>query len=177
MRISSELDIATILGSSQIFGTLDHIARAAVAAELRPATFATGHLIFARGDLGRELYVVLSGRVRLSVLTIDGRELTFAHANAGEIFGEIAMLDGKARTADATAVEETHTMLLSRSALDGLMSSIPELTQSVIAFVCDRLREADMQLEGVALYRVDVRLARFGRFGATGNTRKGWKSH
>lgn len=159
--MSSQLDVAAILGNSQIFGALDNVARKAVAAELRPVTFAAGHLIFARGDQGQELYVVLSGRVRLSVLSIDGRELTFNHAGAGEIFGEIAMLDGKARTADATAVEETRAMLLGRAALDGLMAAIPELAQSVIAFVCSRLREADLQLEGVALYRIDVRLARF----------------
>ena len=154
-------DITAILGNSQVFGGLDVAARAAVAAKLRPMTFPAGHMIFARGDQGQDLYVVLSGRVRLSILSIDGRELTFTHAGAGEVFGEIAMLDGKARTADATAVEETHAMLLNRSALDELMTTIPELAQSVIAFVCGRLREADMQLEGVALYRIEVRLARF----------------
>ncbi|MGI9475918.1 MAG: Crp/Fnr family transcriptional regulator [Hyphomicrobiaceae bacterium] len=159
--MSSQFDIPALLGSSQIFATLDQATREAVAAKLRPVTFAAGHTIFARGDEGRELYIVLSGRVRLSVLTIDGRELTFSHAAAGAIFGEIAMLDGKARTADATAVEETRVMLLSRSDLDGLMMSTPELVQSVITFVCSRLRDADMQLEGVALHRIEVRLARF----------------
>ncbi len=159
--MSSDLDIPAILGSSQIFGALNEVAREEVAARLRPVTFAAGHLVFARGDQGGELYIVLSGRVRLSVLTIDGRELTFSHAGAGAIFGEIAMLDGKARTADATAVEETRAMLLSRADLDGLMASTPELVQAVIAFVCNRLREADMQLEGVALHRIEVRLARF----------------
>ena len=154
-------DIAAILGRSQVFGTLDGAAREAVAAKLRPMTFPAGHMIFARGDQGQDLYVVLSGRVRLSILSIDGRELTFAHAGAGEVFGEIAMLDGKDRTADATAVEETHAMLLNRNAFDALMATIPELAQSVITFVCGRLREADMQLEGVALYRIEVRLARF----------------
>jgi CRP-like cAMP-binding protein len=107
------------------------------------------------------MYIVLEGRVRLSVLTIDGRELSFAHAGAGAIFGEIAMLDGKARTADATAVVPTKAMTLSRTSLDELMLTSPELVQGVIAFVCHRLREADMQLEGVALHRIEVRLARF----------------
>lgn len=159
--MNSHLDIATILGQSQIFGALDADARAAVAGRLRPVTFPAGHLIFARGDQGEDLYIVLSGRVRLSVLTIDGRELTFTHASEGAIFGEIAMLDGKARTADATTVEETSAMLLSRADLQGLMASTPALVQSVIEFVCNRLREADMQLESVALHRIEVRLARF----------------
>lgn len=156
-----ESDVKAILGSSQIFGALDEAGRDAVAAELKPVSFDAGQSIFARGDQGREMYIVLGGRVRLSVLTIDGRELSFTHAGAGAIFGEIAMLDGKTRTADATAVEKTSAMTLSRSALERLMAASPTLVQSVITFVCHRLREADMQLEGVALHRIEVRLARF----------------
>lgn len=159
--MSSELDITTILGGSQIFGYLDDVALEAVATKLRPIIFPAGNQIFARGDQGEDLYIVLSGRVRLSVLTIDGRELTFTHAGAGSIFGEIAMLDGKSRTADATTVEETSVMLLSRASLEDLMASTPALVQSVVTFLCSRLRQADMQLEGVALHRIEVRLARF----------------
>jgi CRP-like cAMP-binding protein len=61
--------------------------------------FDPSQVIFARGDAGREIYLVVSGRVRLSVLTAEGRELSFAHAEAGAIFGEIAMLDGGPRSA------------------------------------------------------------------------------
>ena len=154
-------DIDAMLAGSQIFGALDESLRSDVAKELRPATFEAGQSIFARGDEGRELYLVRSGRVRLSVLSADGRELSFAHAGAGAIFGEIAMLDGKARTAYATAVERTHVMALNRGALKRLMGSSPELVEVVVTFLCQRLREADMQLEGVALHRIEVRLARF----------------
>lgn len=161
MQTLSKADVNAILAASQIFGSLDEAGRNAVAAELRPVSFAAGQAVFSRGDEGRALFIVLEGRVRLSVLTAEGRELSFTNACAGAIFGEIAMLDGKARTADATAVEKTRALSLDRAALKRLMATSPELVQSVMDFICHRLRAADMQLEGVALHSIEVRLARF----------------
>ena len=159
--MSKTADIGRILEGAQIFSEMDDAAREALAAELRPVTFNAGQAIFSRGDEGRELYLVLAGRVRLSVLTAEGRELSFAHAGEGDIFGEIAMLDGSPRTADATAVKKTQAMSLSRAALDRVVETSPPLAHSIISFLCRRLREADMQLEGVALHRIEVRLARY----------------
>jgi CRP/FNR family cyclic AMP-dependent transcriptional regulator len=159
--MSKTADIGRILEAAQIFSEMDADAREALTAEFRPVTFRAGQAIFSRGDEGRELYIVLSGRVRLSVLTAEGRELSFAHAGEGDIFGEIAMLDGSPRTADATAVNKTQAMSLSRAALDRVIENSPILAHSIISFLCRRLREADMQLEGVALHRIEVRLARY----------------
>ena len=78
--------------------------RKAVAREMRPEAYDAGQVMYSRGDPGRDVYLVTAGRVRLSVLTVEGRELSFSHAEAGAVFGEIAALDGGARTADATAV-------------------------------------------------------------------------
>ena len=159
--MSKTADIGRILEAAQIFSEMDADAREALTAEFRPVTFNAGQAIFSRGDEGRELYLVLSGRVRLSVLTAEGRELSFAHAGEGDIFGEIAMLDGSPRTADATAVKKTQAMSLSRPALDRVVEGSPALAHSIISFLCRRLREADIQLEGVALHRIEVRLARY----------------
>ena len=95
--------IVELLGNTQLFGSLEETDQRAVADEMREVSFATNQVIFARGDAGREIYLVVNGRVRLSVLSAEGRELSFAHAEPGAIFGEIAMLDGGTRTADATA--------------------------------------------------------------------------
>lgn len=159
--MSITADLGRILAAAQIFSEMDETARKALVAEFRPVSFNAGQTIFSRGDEGRELYLVLSGGVRLSVLTAEGRELSFAHAGEGDIFGEIAMLDGSPRTADATAVKKTQAMSLSRAALDRVVERSPALAHSIISFLCRRLREADMQLEGVALHRIEVRLARY----------------
>ena len=150
-----------MLGRTALFGALDEAERKAVAQEMRESTFDGGQAIFARGDPGRDIYLVTSGRVRLSVLTSEGRELSFAHAEPGHIFGEIAVLDGGVRTADATAVTKVAAQTLSKGALARLIEQRNIVREAVIKFLCKRVREADHQLEGIALYPIEVRLARF----------------
>lgn len=150
-----------VLARTALFGALEEADRRAVVQEMRETSFDAGQLIFSRGDSGKDIYLVTSGRVRLSVLTPEGRELSFAHAEPGQIFGEIAVLDGGARTADATAVTKVSARILSKGALMRLIESRPVVRESVIRFLCSRVREADQQLEGIALYPIEVRLARF----------------
>jgi CRP/FNR family cyclic AMP-dependent transcriptional regulator len=153
--------IVELLGRTPLFGTLDEGERRAVADEMREVTFDPSQVIFARGDAGREIYLVVSGRVRLSVLTAEGRELSFAHAEAGAIFGEIAMLDGGPRSADATAVGKVSALSLSKPAFKRLMETQPHVADAAVRFLCSRVREADQQLEAIALYPIEGRLARF----------------
>ncbi len=153
--------IVELLGRTPLFGSLDEAERRAVADEMREVTFEPSQVIFARGDAGREIYLVVNGRVRLSVLTAEGRELSFAHAEAGAIFGEIAMLDGGPRSADATAVNKVTALSLSKPAFKRLMDTRPLVGEAALRFLCSRLREADQQLEAIALYPIEGRLARF----------------
>jgi CRP-like cAMP-binding protein len=154
-------DVARLLAETKLFGLLDEPTRQRVAQQMRPVSFSAGQAIFARGDPGTEVYLMLSGRVRLSVLSLEGRELSFSHAGPGDVFGEIATLDGDARTADATAVSAVQAMTLSRAALNRLLESSPVLARAAIMLLCGRIRNADLQLEGVALHRIEVRLARY----------------
>ena len=152
---------AEMLSRTALFGAMEADQRRAVVQEMREISFDANQAIFARGDAGRDIYFVMTGRVRLSVLTPEGRELSFAHAEAGQIFGEIAVLDGGMRTADATAVTKVQTLALSKAALMSLIETRPKVGEGVIKFLCNRVREADQQLEGIALYPIEVRLALF----------------
>jgi CRP/FNR family transcriptional regulator, cyclic AMP receptor protein len=163
--------IAEMLAKTGLFAALEDGDRTAVAQEMRETSFDSGQVIFGRGDPGREIYLVASGRVRLSVLTAEGRELSFAHAEEGQIFGEIAVLDSGSRTADATAVGKVVALTLSKSALMRLVETRSVVREAVIKFLCNRVREADHQLEGIALYPIEVRLARF--FLATARQKEG----
>lgn len=154
-------DVVELLGKTTLFGALAPEALRQVARQMRPVSYGAGQLIFERGDPGKDIILVLTGRVRLSVLSAEGRELSFGHPGPGEIFGEIAALDGGPRTAHATAVTKVEAMTLSRSALDILVETQPVVAKAAIAFLCNRLREADNQFESVALHRIEVRLARF----------------
>jgi len=153
--------IVDLLGRTPLFGSLDEGERRAIADEMREVNFDPSQVIFARGDAGREIYLVVSGRVRISVLTAEGRELSFAHAEPGAIFGEIAMLDGGPRSADATAVGKVSALCLSKPAFKRLMETQPHVADAAVRFLCSRIREADQQLEAIALYPIEGRLARF----------------
>lgn len=153
--------ILPLLEQAPLFEPLDEADRRAILSEMRETAFDAGQVIFTRGDPGRDIYLVVAGRVRLSVLTAEGRELSFAHAEPGAVFGEIAMLDGGPRTADATAVNKTQALLLGRAAFMRLAEGRPHLVDAVVRFLCRRIREADQQLEAIALFPIEVRLARF----------------
>jgi CRP-like cAMP-binding protein len=152
---------ADLLARTPLFGGLDEPSRKAVAAEMREAAYDPGQNIFSRGDAGAELHVVTKGRVRLSVLTPEGRELSFAHVETPSIFGELAIFDGRPRSADATAVNMVETLMLSKPAFVRLMASYPPVGEAAVRFLAGRLRDADEQLEAIALHPIEARLARF----------------
>ena len=153
--------VTTLLGRTDLFGSLSEEDRQSVAAQMREATYGSSQLIFGRGDPAEEMHLVVEGRVRLSVLSVEGRVLSFGHAGRGDIFGEIATLDGQARTADATALTRVTTMMLSRAPHRRLMETKPLLAHAAVAFLCRRLRATSEQIEAIALHTIEVRLARF----------------
>ncbi len=153
--------VTELLAKTSLFGNLPAETMAKVAKQMRPVSYSNGQQIFSRGDPGTELYMLLEGRVRLSIISLDGRELAFAHAAPGDIFGEIATLDGGARTADATAVSAAKALTLTRPQINTLVETSPQFAKAAIDLLCRRLREGDQQIEVIALHRIEVRLARY----------------
>ena len=161
LRESGNNHLVPLLARTDLFGGLGPAELEACAAAFRPVRFGKGAMLFARGDPATCLYIVAEGRVRLAVATDEGRELSFRHAVAGDLFGEIAALDGSPRTADATALTDVTAYALERAALRELWSIRPAVAAGVIACLCRRLRDTSYQLEGIALHPLEVRLARF----------------
>jgi CRP/FNR family transcriptional regulator, cyclic AMP receptor protein len=159
--MAPKADPADMLGKTPLFSGLDEASRKAVAAELRETAFEPGQIIFSRGQPGADMHIVTKGRVRLSILTSDGRELSFAHVEAPSIFGELAVFDGRPRSADATAVNKVETLTLSKNAFARLLSTRPSVGEAAVRFLAGRLRDADEQLEAIALHPIESRLARF----------------
>ena len=152
--------IVELLGKAALFGSLSEVDRAAIAGRMRRVRFEPDQMIFSRGDPARDLYLVLEGRIRISVLSSDGRELSFDHVGPGDIFGEIATLDGGNRSAGATVIARVEAMALPQRALLELIESNPKVAIAAIHFLCSRLRETNQTLESIALHRIEVRLAR-----------------
>lgn len=162
VEVASDIDaVISLLQGADLFSAFCADDLAACARQFRIARFGKGELLFSRGDPGSCLYVVSEGQVRLAVSTPDGRELSFEIVGPGGMFGEIALLDGRPRSAEATALAPTIAYSLARDDFRRLMRERPSVTDAVIAFLCARLRRVSDRLEDVALHPLVVRLARF----------------
>jgi CRP-like cAMP-binding protein len=103
---------------------------------------------------------VLSGRVRISATSSEGREITLNMIDAGEVFGEIALLDGKPRSGDATAIEDSKLLMVERRHFLNYLASNNQLALRVIEVLCERLRDTSETLGNFAMLDLPGRLAR-----------------
>ena len=137
----------SLLAEVPLFQALDPSERAALAAGTHLRDFPTGGRVFRRGDPGSALYVIASGAVEISVDTTTGRRVLLSQLGRGDFFGELSLLDGHERTADAVAVEETRMVEIDREALEGLFRKHPGAALDVLTVIGKRLREADRLLQ------------------------------
>lgn len=119
-----------------------------------------GQMIFQKGDEGSSMMAVMSGRVRIGAVSAEGKEVTLNVINPGEVFGEIALLDGKPRSADAAATEDTTLLVLERRVFQPFLRDNQDLTLRMLAVLCERLRKTSVALEEIALFDLPARLAR-----------------
>ena len=123
------------------------------------STLKRGATIFSKGDPGISLYAVISGTVKMSVSSPDGRSAIFNLIGAGDTFGEVALLDGLARTADATANTNCEVFVIDRRDFLPFVRSQPALAMKFIELLCARLRWTSDQVEQVILQDLPGRLA------------------
>jgi CRP/FNR family transcriptional regulator, cyclic AMP receptor protein len=149
-----------LLGECILFRGLGNTERNALFARIRIRTYAAGDTIFLMGSPGDKMMAVLSGKVRISVPSHEGRELLLAILFPGEVFGEIALLDGKERTADATAMSDCSLAVLERRQILSFFESHPSAWSNIVNVLCDRLRKTDEHLTEVAFLQLPARLAK-----------------
>jgi CRP-like cAMP-binding protein len=170
-------DARRLLGECELFRGFGPDERKGLFASVHIRNFAAGEIIFLKGSPGDCLMAVLTGNVRISVASADGKALVLAILVPGEIFGEIALLDGKERNADATAMTECSLATLDRSEILSLLERHPSALRHVIVILCDRLRKMNEHLADVTLPQLFLavdpaemeRVRRFGevrRYGA-----------
>jgi CRP-like cAMP-binding protein len=119
-----------------------------------------GTSLVQKGDPGSSMMAVLAGRVRVSAVSADGKEITIRYINPGEVFGEIALLDGKPRSADCGAIEDTTLLVLERRHFLPFLRRNEDLSLRLIAVLCEKLRQTSTALEELALFDLPTRLAR-----------------
>lgn len=122
-------------------------------------TLKRGATIASKGDPGTSLFAVISGTVKISVSSPDGRNAILNLIGPGEIFGEVAVLDGQSRTADAIANTNCELFIIDRRDFIPFVRSQPELAMKFIELLCTRLRWTSDQVEQVILQDLPGRLA------------------
>jgi CRP-like cAMP-binding protein len=153
-------DKRAILQAHPLFGQLgtDVIARLAACARMR--TVHAGTTIFQKGDPGDSLFAVCAGTIRIGSHSIDGKDAVLNLIQPGGIFGEIALLDGRPRTADAQAVTACELMVIDRRDFMPLLANEPDLALRVIDMLCARLRRTSQQVEDITFLDLPARLAK-----------------
>jgi len=131
-----------------------------VIALARKRQFANNELIFAKGDPATGMMAVLGGRVRIVSYSLDGKEVVLRVIEPGEVFGEIALIDGGERTADAVAFGRTEVLSLDRRDFLPFLEANPKLCIELLKVLCQRLRSTSEQLEDFSFLDLRMRLAK-----------------
>jgi CRP-like cAMP-binding protein len=149
-----------VLAQCGLFRRLSDNERESLFARARTQKYAANESIFLMGSPGDRMVAVLNGTIRISVPSPDGKEIVLAILGPGEICGEIALLDGKERTADAKAATDCNVVVLERRDVLAFFTQYPDAWTKLIDVLCERLRTADQQMAEFALSPVPVRLAK-----------------
>src|SRR5262249_45015527 len=142
-------DKRAILREHPIFGALGPELVDRLAAHAVSQTVRRGATIFSRGDPGTSLFAVCSGAVKISAPSAEGKDALFTVPPEGAICGGVAVLDGRSRTADASAITDCELMVVERRGFIALVRERSEFALALIEVLCGRLRHTTEQLEDV----------------------------
>lgn len=136
------------LRSVPLFASLDDHAAMELRSLLTSKQVSGGKQLFQKGDSGDAMYLIESGKVRISIRDEDRKEVTLAELAQGDFFGEMALIDGRQRSADALVYEDARFAVLSRKAFLSFVRSSPDVALEMLAALTDRLRRTDELLRG-----------------------------
>jgi CRP/FNR family cyclic AMP-dependent transcriptional regulator len=164
------------LADSDVFGSLTDEEIDRLIAYGNPVRHPKNRSIFQKDDPGDSLMVVLSGRVKISNVSAEGKEAVLNFIEPGRSFGELALFDGKPRSADATAIEPCELFVLRRADVLTFIERHPEVAFRAIGVLCERVRRTSELLEDSITLTMPARLARgllrlakvYGRTGPDG---------
>ena len=135
-------------------------ARQLILASALPLNLKKGQRLFERGDPGGTMYVVVQGRIEISVVSAAGRKISLNLISAGNCFGEVSMIDNQERSASAVALEPTSLQPIGRSTFFAAAQLCPELAITIAEILCERVRWVSDSVEDYAMLSLDRRLAR-----------------
>jgi len=160
MAARSIEDERRILEGHGLFGQLSRDELDRILAFARIETYRARQVIFRKGSPGRGLMAVLAGQVQIRSGSADGRDAILNQIEAGEVFGEMALLDGGDRSADAVAAGECRLLVIDRRDFLPFLERNPTVAIRLLAILSDKVRRATEQLEDLLFLDLASRLAK-----------------
>ena len=160
MRAPAADDRRRLFEGHPLFGILGSDDVDALMAYARFERYPAGRRVFAKGEPGRSMMAVVEGSIRISTTSSNGREVVLATFNAGEVFGELALLDGGERTADATAISDCGVLVIDQRDFIPFLRERSDLCIGLLRLLAQRLRRTDELVETALFDRLESRLAK-----------------
>ena len=142
------------LRNVSLFESLDQQELEALSDLTFTRSFGKDGVIILAEEEGDTLFILKKGQVKVSIVSEDGREVILSLLGPGSVFGELSLLDGKPRSANVVATEDTDLLMLRRSDFIQLIYKTPQIATALLAELATRLRKTDRQIEGLALLDV-----------------------
>ena len=152
--------LRSLLGRVPFFADFSRTDLDALAAFVRSRCYPKDSIIFHRGDPGMILYLIETGQVKLSITEDSGKSVTLALLGPGAFFGEMSLLDGEPRSADATARVDCRLGVLGRDQFLPFLAAHPPATTSLLAILTRRLRRTTDQVHDAFFLNIPARLAK-----------------
>jgi CRP-like cAMP-binding protein len=126
----------------------------------RVERYPAGYEIYAKGDPGQSMMAVLRGTLKMTSVSPEGKEVVFNIMNPGDIFSEIAFLDGGERSADAVAMTSCELLVLNRRDFMPILEKRADICMILLRILCQKLRQTSEQVEDVMFRHLESRVAK-----------------
>ena len=153
------MEMSSFLRNVSLFESLDDREIEALAEVTINRTFGKDGVIILAEEEGDTLFIIKKGQVKVSIVSEEGREVILTLMGSGAVFGELSLLDGKPRSANVIATEDTELIMLRRSDFVQLIYKVPQIATALLAELASRLRKTDRQIEGLDLLDVTSRIS------------------
>ncbi len=149
-----------VLAQAPLFAALDEQSAAELRASMLDLYLPRGEALFAEGDPGDRLYLIVDGKIKLGATSGDGRETLLAILGPGDMFGELSLFDPGPRTATASALTDAHLAGLGHGELEPWLTERPEVAMTLLRALARRLRRTNEAMADLVFSDVPGRVAK-----------------
>ncbi|MDT5239322.1 MAG: family transcriptional regulator, cyclic receptor protein, partial [Mycobacterium sp.] len=153
-------NVDEVLAKAGIFQGVQASANSALMEQLRPVDFPAGHMVFAEGDPGDRLYIIVSGKVKIGRRSAGGDENLLTIMGPSDMFGELSIFDPGPRTSSATTITEVRAVSMDRDALRAWIADRPEIAGQLLRVLARRLRRTNNNMADLIFTDVPGRVAK-----------------